>query len=107
VAAKAFDGHICGETTDLIVKRQIAITHESGKPVRYHPLRQLFLIPIKSKRVHAPGFKHPQSGSPVGESYSPVEVADAVAKARAADSSGMRLLEPLALAMGRFSSAAV
>jgi hypothetical protein len=53
VATKAFDGHICGATMDLIVKREIVITHESGKPVRYHPLYQLFLIPIKSKRVHA------------------------------------------------------
>jgi hypothetical protein len=53
VATKAFDGHICAETMDLIVKRQIVIRDESGKPVRYHPLYQLFLIPIKSKRVHA------------------------------------------------------
>ena len=53
MATKAFDGHICCETMGLIVKRQIVITHESGKPVRYHPLHQLFLIPIKSKRVHA------------------------------------------------------
>ena len=53
MATKAFDGHICAETMDLIVKRQIVIRDESGKPVRYHPLHQLLLIPIKSKRVHA------------------------------------------------------
>ena len=35
------------------------------------------------------------------------EVADAVAKARAAESSGMKLLEPPGLAMGRFRSGVV